>query len=267
MSAYSIWPRAVVRGAAAAFACGALFCGTVYAMRVSPMVVEMTTTGSGTVARVEVENLNTGDLPFETRINRLDFDERGQPVETPADGDFLVFPPQGVLTKGGRQVVRLQWVGGADIPASRAYYLSVNQLPVQLDSNTGQSAQVQIVYHMKALITVAPPGATPNVSATAIRAIEYQPPAVGKEAPPPRVAGVEVTMKNTGRRYAMMSQFRWLFEGTGKDGKPLKLVVSSEDLNRTVGTGYVAGGGGVRVFQLPLIQAFGAGPITLKFLK
>src|SRR3569623_2639292 len=67
------------------------------AMRVSPMVVEMQTTGPRSTARVEVQNVINGVLAFETRITRIDYDAQGKQVETPADNDFLVFPPQGTL--------------------------------------------------------------------------------------------------------------------------------------------------------------------------
>lgn len=242
--------------------------GAVYAMRVSPMIVEMSTVGSDAVARIEVQNLNAGRLPFETRITRLSFDANGVPTETPGDADFIVFPPQGMLPQGARQVVRLQWVGGADIPTSQAYYLSVNQLPIPTEPGVGgQAAQVQVVYHMKALVVVAPPGAEPNVETTSVRQIAYQPPAAKQgDALPPKVPGLEISMRNTGRRHAMMSALKWVLDGKGTDGKPQRILISQEDLNRGIGSGYVAGGGGVRTFQLPIVKEFGTGPITLKFM-
>ncbi len=265
---YSSFQRAAVRSAivATALVAGA---ASVYAMRVSPMIVEMTTTGSDAVARVEVQNLNAGKLPFETRITRLSFDENGVPSETPADADFIVFPPQGMLPQGARQVIRLQWVGGADIPTSQAYYLSVNQLPIPVDpTGAAQAAQVQVVYHMKALVVVAPPNAQPNVSATSVKPIDYQPPAAKQGDPlPPTVPGLEVTMKNTGRRHAMMSALKWIIEGKDTAGKPLRVLLSEEDLNRGIGSGYVPGGGGTRVFRFGVVKAFGPGPINVKFVK
>ena len=54
----------------------------------------------------------------------------------------------------------------------------------------------------------------------------------------------------------MMSGIRWLLEGTGKDGKSLKLVISTDDLNRVVGTGYVPAGGGVPRFSAADHTAF-----------
>jgi fimbrial chaperone protein len=240
-----------------------------YAMRVSPMVLEMESRGSSAVARLEVQNLNQGNLAFETLITRMQFDEQGNVVETPADDDFLVFPPQGVLPAGGRQVVRLQWVGNPDLAASQAYYVSVNQLPVQLQPGESDKlgAQVQIVYHMKALVVVAPPGATPDVAAESVRPTQFQPPAAKEgEALPPTVPGVEIVLQNKGRRHAMMAGLTWRFQGTGLDGKPLRIDVSPEELNRTIGTGYVPALGR-RTFRLPLVDGFGPQPIKLNFVK
>lgn len=230
------------------------------------MVVEMTTSGSGAVARVEVQNLNTGRLPFETRVTRVVFNEKNEPIETPADSDFIVFPPQGMLPQGARQIIRLQWVGG-DIPTSQAYYLSVNQLPIPLEGAPTGQAQVQIVYHMKALVVVAPPAAEPNVAAGSVTPIDYQPPAEKEGDPlPAKVPGVEIVMKNTGNRHAMMAGLRWILDGKGTDGKPLRILVAPEELSRSIGSGYVPGQGS-RTFRFGIPKAFGPGPITVKFAK
>ncbi|VVT22382.1 Fimbrial chaperone protein [Sphingomonas sp. EC-HK361] len=270
--------RAFVRPAFVVSVAAIGLASATYAMRVSPMVVEMTTSGSGAVARVEVQNLNQVNLPFETRITRIDYDDKGNMTETPADGDFLVFPPQGLLPSGARQVVRLQWAGAPDMPASRGYYLSVNQLPIPLapgQESTG--AQVQVVYHMKALVTVAPPKATPKVEFVSAKPIEIEakaPPAIegAKPAPAPtapavKTPGLEIVVRNTGTRYAMMAGAVWTIEGKDTAGKPLKVVKSLEDLNRDIGVGYLAPLGGLRTFQVPTGTAFAPGSVKVRFGK
>lgn len=238
------------------------------AMRVSPMVVEMTSRGSDAIARIEVQNVNPSNLAFETRIYRVTFDDKGKVVETPADDQFLVFPPQAVLPPGSRQVVRLQWAGQADLPASQAFYVSFDQLPVALEPAKTETvaAQVQVVYHMRALVVVAPPGAKPNVQATSVRPIDFtpEPSQSGTQVPPG--PGLEITLRNTGRRHAMMSAFGWRVEGTGIDGKPLRIDISAEELNRAVGTGYVPALG-ERTFRIPVVAAFGPQAIKLSFTK
>lgn len=239
----------------------------VQAMRVSPMVVEMESTGSAATARVEVQNLNRSNLAFETRVTQAVFNADGAITETPRDEDFLVFPPQGVLPQQGRQVIRLQWVGGP-LEASRAYYLSVNQLPVQLEENAaaGAGAQVQILYHMKALVVVAPPGATPNVNVASARVEPFQPPAETQGGPlPAKVPGIAITLKNTGKRHAMMSGLTWIVEGKHVKGEPIRLVLTPEDLNKAIGTGYVAAVDGERTFRIPTPAEFAAGPLSVRF--
>jgi fimbrial chaperone protein len=245
----------------------ALFMTPAIAMRVSPMVVEMESRGADAVARIEVQNINTGKLAFQTRVFRMEIDETGKMTETPADEEFLIFPPQGALSAGGRQVVRLQWVGNPELATSQAYYVSVEQLPVAFEpgSPDGPSAQVQILYNMRALVVVAPPGAKPEVKAASVKQLSYQPPALpgGSAEVPPMVDGVEIVLRNDGRRHAMMANFGWQLEGTDAQGKWLRVDVSPEELNRAVGTGYVPAQG-QRTFRLP-VPGFGQGPIKLSF--
>ncbi len=252
--------------------------GGAWAMRLSPMVVEMTTSGANATARIEVQNINAANLAYETRVTRINYDDKGVMSETPADGDFLVFPPQGVLPPGARQVIRLQWVGDPKLAASRAYYVSVNQLPVALarDQTAATGAQVQVVYHMKALVTVAPPKAAPQVATVSAKpvmiAAKAPPPVPGAAKPttPPAAAapvpGVELVVRNTGTRYAMMAGEPWTLEGTGVDGKPAKVVISTDELSHAIGAGYLAPLGGLRTFQVPTATKF-SGPVKVRFGK
>lgn len=240
-----------------------------FAMRLSPMIVEMGTSGAGGVARIELQNLNPAKLPYEVRVTRIDYHNDGTITETPADDDFLIFPPQGVLLANARQVIRVQWVGPA-LDSSRAYYVAVDQLPVPLDApqapGEAPAAQLQIIYHMKALVVVSPPNATPNVSPVEAHAAPYQPKAVLPNQPPPSpVPGISVTLRNTGKRHAMMGGLVWVVSGTGQDGKPLQVVYTLEQLNALIGSGYIGPVGAERTYSLPTPTAFGPGPLKVRF--
>lgn len=252
----------------------ALSASAASAMRVSPMVVELSSIGSGSTARIEVQNVNPAALPFEARVYRIDFDEQGTVHETPADNDFLVFPPQGILSKDARQVVRLQWVGGT-LDSSRGYYVSINQLPVKLDAVASAGtvgASVQVLYHIKVLATVAPPGSSAKIEVRSAHPTLISAPAaptVGATASaapvgPPQ-PGVEVTVRNSGKRYALMAGSTWTIEGTGVDHHPLKVVLTRDDLNHILGAGYVAALGGQRSFKVPTGKAFADAPIRVRF--
>jgi len=267
------------RGVAALIA-GLLVFTAAWAMRVSPMVSELTTAGAGSAARIEVGNVGTAALPFETRITRMDIDAEGNIVETPADEDFLVFPPQGLVPVSGRQVVRVQWIGEPTIDLSRAYYLWVKQLPVATDPNVpegGGAVAVQVLYTMKALIVVAPPGAEPKVEVVSVRPAMVAPPAPDIDpsltggapvAQPPAEPGVEIVVANSGKRYALMSGATWVIEGTDKVGQPFRLELNSDEVSKTVGVGYLAPGGGRRTFKVPTgVELDSAKPVTLRFAR
>lgn len=251
------------------------------AMRVSPMVAELSTTGVGSAARIEVGNIGSESLPFETLITELSVGPDGEFVEVPADDSFLIFPPQGLVPVNGRQVVRVQWVGEPTLESSRAFYLWVRQLPVSTDVDRpavedNVAVSVQVLYTMKALIVVAPPGAQPEVEVVSANVVDISPPAPevdasltgGEEmAPPPMVPGVEVVVRNTGKRYALMSGATWVLEGTGLDGQPLALTLTSGDIGAAVGVGYLAPGG-TRTFQVPAATPFDpARPVSVRFAR
>lgn len=271
-------PFAAAVAILAAFVLALVIAGAAWAMRVSPMVSELTTTGAGSAARIEVGNVGSASLPFETRITRMDIDADGNMTETDADEDFLVFPPQGVVPVNGRQVVRVQWVGEPNIDTSRAYYLWVRQLPVATDPNTpedGGAVSVQVLYTMKALIVVAPPGAEPKVEVVSVTPAMVAPPApeidpslTNGEAPPPPPAepGVEIVVSNTGKRYALMSGATWILEGVDTSGQPFRREYDSGEISKTVGVGYLAPGGAKRTFKLPTgVELDPAKPVTLRF--
>lgn len=249
-----------------------------WAMRVAPMVAELSTQGAGSVARIEVSNVGNAVLPFETSVTRIEMDDEGNLTETPADEDFLVFPPQGLVPVGGRQVVRVQWVGAPTLDASHAYYLSIRQLPVDMDptqiSEAGGSMTVRMLYNMKALIVVAPPGATPKVEVVSAAPIMIEaaadPEVEGEPAEEPVFQpGVEIVVGNAGKRYALMSGATWIVEGTDKSGQAFRREYGSEDISQLVGVGYLAPLGGKRTFKLPTggVELDPAKPVSVRFAR
>ena len=270
----------------AALVAGLFAISSAWAMRVAPMVSELTTTGAGSTARIEVGNVGSASLPFETKITRIDYNEAGDMVETPGDENFLVFPPQGLVPVGGRQVVRVQWVGEGAVDTSEAYYLWVRQLPVRTERNApeaGGAVSVSVLYTMKALIVVAPPGAKPEVEVVSVRTAMVTPPAptidasltapAEEGAPPPEgapvpVHGVEVVVQNIGKRYALMSGATWTIQGTRATGEPFELRLTGSEVSSLVGVGYLAPAGGRRTFRLPTNVALDdSKPVTVRFSR
>ncbi|WP_292051154.1 MULTISPECIES: fimbria/pilus periplasmic chaperone [unclassified Brevundimonas] len=278
-------PRSVL-AVSALLVASASIGATAWAMRVAPMVSELTTTGVGSAARIEVGNVGAAPMPFETTITRMELDEDENLIETPADENFLVFPPQGIVGVGGRQMVRVQWVGAPNLDASEAYYLWVKQLPINTDVEQSEemvgSASVQVLYTMKALIVVAPEGAEPDVSvvsATPVTMTVSENPEVegievvdeaadGTPAETRTVFGVRVTVENKGRRYALMSGATWTVSGTDVSGQSYVHQFSGEEISQHVGVGFLPPRNGRRNFELPTAVALDASkPINVTFSR
>src|SRR3546814_16179908 len=79
----TVWTKLKRRGLAllAIFAAISAVALPAWAMRVSPMVVEMETRGSDAVARIVVRNINPGNLAFQTRVFRMTTDDDGKMTE------------------------------------------------------------------------------------------------------------------------------------------------------------------------------------------
>lgn len=280
-------PRAVVAFSAALMATAGIG-ATAWSMRVAPMVSELTTVGVGSAARIEVGNVGTSPMPFETSITRMELDEDENLIETPADENFLVFPPQGIVGVGGRQVVRVQWVGAPDLDVSEAYYLWVKQLPISTEversSELAGVASVQVLYTMKALMVVAPEGAEPDVGVVSVEPItmtvEREPEIEGVDevmtegeasdavAGPQTVNGIRVIVRNTGRRYALMSGATWTVTGTDVSGQPYVHQYTNDQVSQHVGVGFLPPRTGRRRFELPTAVALdGSKPIQVTFSR
>jgi fimbrial chaperone protein len=140
---------------------------TAQAMTVSPLQVEMTSTGSRSSARITVINNSAKPLPVEAVIEQLTLDENGKQKTQKAGEEFLILPMQAMIPPGGTQNFRVQWLGEPLLGRSQSYMLFINQIPVKLPQ--GQSG-VQVVTGMGVMVNVAPPKAAPalNVVATSI---------------------------------------------------------------------------------------------------
>jgi P pilus assembly chaperone PapD len=136
----------------------------VEAMTVTPIQVEMTSTGSRSHAQITVVNNSKLPLPVEATIQRATVDQNGSARTAPAGDEFLVMPPQALIAPGATQRFRVQWVGEPVIDKSESFFLYVNQIPVKLPKGT---SGVQTVMSMGVMINVAPPQGEPALHVVA----------------------------------------------------------------------------------------------------
>ncbi|MGB5865220.1 MAG: fimbria/pilus periplasmic chaperone, partial [Sulfitobacter sp.] len=82
-----------------------------HAQRVEPMRFELEPSGNGTQTTLQVTNTRSFPITIEAVPSVLTIDENGDETLTPADDDFLIFPPQVVIAAGKTQSIRVRYIG------------------------------------------------------------------------------------------------------------------------------------------------------------
>ena len=206
------------------------------AARVSPMIVEISPLGRGSVARVELSNPGQTEFPVEVQMFRGVISEAGELELIPADDQFLVFPSQRVVPAQSQQVFRVQYIGEPEIASSEMYYMQIRQIPVNI---TPTESQVQVVVNFNVLVNVIPEGARAEPVVESVR------PAVRDD-----VTGIEVRLANRGTRYFTAGTTPWQIRGTAADGSTVDVRLTAEQVSSTIGVG-VGAPGRARVFFIP----------------
>jgi fimbrial chaperone protein len=226
-----------------AFAIAAAVPVAATATTVSPVVLDLQTTGRGVVANVSVTNTGAGPLTMEIATIPLKPTATGfQPIEgASADDDLLVTPPSSLIPAGKTQTFRVQWIGDPDLTQSKHYYVGVNQLPVKMPE--GQSA-VQVVYNFQVLVSVSAASGKAQLAITG--------------AAPEMVGGkpvAAITVQNSGQAHGYISQHRLKITETSATGAEiLSKTISGSEFQGLIGYGLVASGQ-TRTVNVPLDKA------------
>lgn len=226
--------------------------GTALAMTVQPVMINLTTSGRGMSQTITVENTFATTLPVELRVQELKVTENGVEQTGVDPGDLLVFPPQALIEPGQTQSFRVQYVGDPDLAASKHYYITVAQLPVQLPE--GQSA-IQILYNFQVLVSVGPAGTKPALAITSA--------AIGKntEGKPVPV----ITVGNTSAAHGYLSNGRLRIVQKDAAGKEIfRRSLSGPEIQQTIGFGLI-GANQSRVVQIPIELPSDGGTIDAEF--
>ncbi len=226
------------------FAIAALFIAaslpSANAAQVSPMVVTVTPSGSGSIARLELSNPADVEFPVEVRMFAGEISEAGELELIPADEDFLVFPAQRIVEPNSQQVFRVQFVGEPELAASRVYYAAIRQIPVEFEPGV---SQVQVVVNFNVLVNVVPSGVAPRPQAEI----------VGFETRE-EVNGANVRVYNAGNGTLMAGATAWELRGNAADGTQSSRRLAPDEASRIFGVGVVAPGK-ARLFFVPLDPA------------
>lgn len=202
---------------AAALISGAfLFCTNAEAqsLRVQPMSYDLEPAGSHATQDIRVENVGDRAVPVEVRIVRRHINPDGTERQIPAEDDFIVFPPQGLVQPGSFQTFRARYIG-APLQQSALYLITIAQLPINVEG--GGENGVQFLFNLGTSAIVSPPRAEPRLVVESV-------------APSPEAGKLRITIRNDGNRYARLHNGVWTFASAGRterlEGQPLRTAVN-----------------------------------------
>ncbi|MEQ5789306.1 molecular chaperone [Erythrobacter sp. NFXS35] len=222
------------------------------ASRVSPMIVELEPTGTGSIARIDLVNDGLRDIPYEVQMMRGVITPEGQLELNPADEEFLVFPAQAMIESNSQQVFRIQYVGEGALDRSELYYMAIRQIPVAFEPGV---TEVQMVVNYNVLVNVVPRGSAPEPVVVSARAASRTVPGPQNQAAPDEDAtpieqlGVEIELSNAGNRFFLAGLSRWSITGDVGEA-PFSQSYKGDEASRIIGVGVVAPGA-TRKFFFP----------------
>ncbi len=226
--------------------------GSLVAMTVQPVVINLSTAGRTMSQVVTVENTFATPLPVEIRIQELNLGEDGVQPTGSDPGDLLVFPAQALIQPGQTQTFRVQYVGNPDLARSKHYYVTVAQLPVQMPQ--GQSA-IQILYNFQVLVSVAPTGARPALAVTGAE--------VGRNADGKPVPAITVTNNSPAHGYLSNGRLR-IVQRDAAGHEVFRRSMGGPEIQQTIGFGLI-GAGQTRRVLIPIELPTEAGTVEAQF--
>jgi fimbrial chaperone protein len=232
------WTTVRVACAALALTIGA---SVAWAYQVAPMIYDLSPSGPNATNTIRVKNDGDKPITIELVTEKRDFDETGKEIRTPADDDFVLFPPQAVVAPGKTQAVRVQYVGAPDIAKSVMYSVMVKQVPVKLP-NTGPSG-VQFVFNFGTVANVVPKDAKAVVNVVSVL---------------PAAGGYQLRLRNSGNKYANLSVGRVMLGGGASD-----VAFGGDDWRKALGPSWLLPGHD-RLIKIPAQSGLGK-TVTARF--
>lgn len=119
-----------------------------YGFSVIPMFLDMSPNGNNSRATLTVANSSPHPMPVQASADELTMDMNGGVATRSAKSDFVIFPPQAIISPHGKQTFRIQWRGSPALNIGKTYQINVAQVMASDNrpekGNEGVSLGVQI---------------------------------------------------------------------------------------------------------------------------
>ncbi|MBX2865207.1 MAG: fimbria/pilus periplasmic chaperone [Leptolyngbyaceae cyanobacterium MAG.088] len=226
---------------------------TTLALQFNPLSQVFAPIGSDSTQSYEVVNDTDEPIAVEVSMVSTEINLTGEENFTPAEDDFLIYPPQMILAPDEVQTVRVTWLGDPAPAQELTYRLIAEQLPINLldpEAEVPNRTRGEIKLNFRYITTVfiRPPGVVSDVSLVSVE------PAVVDSGE----TKLLVTFANHGNGNARLND--WQLELVGQ-GQTVQLT---PDLAREI-RGRVVLAGQQRQFELAWPEGLPVGNVTATF--
>ena len=209
---------------------------------VEPLFLEIAPSQS---AAIRVRNTSEDAIPVEVLVFKRDVDAAGNQTRTPADDDFIIFPPQASLKASATQVFRLRPLDSTKTN-SQSYYISFRQVPAQLEPTDQNGARVQVVFSFDAAVHVVPRKAKSSVNLLAARASKMSVKEATGEVKSLKngrqvdvmaevsVPAIEIKIENNGNKYLYINEQEFTATVTDSSGSTSTHKWVNDDVSKHV---------------------------------
>ncbi len=237
-----------------AFVAAAFSAATAFAMAVTPVIIDMNSTGKKAVTDITVDNTAVGDIPVAISVTEAFISENGEVKTQAADEMFQIYPPQALIKPNAKQKFKVRWIGDPALQKGRTFIFSVAQQPVKLPE--GMSG-IQILYNFEVLVSVSPEKGQPEIKIEDVNFQEVE----GKR----RLA---INVQNIGIAHGYLSGAKIKFEAKNNAGEVVwTKTIEPEEIGQNIGAGILQPGA-KRKFVLPFDIPEGGEKVTatLKYI-
>jgi P pilus assembly chaperone PapD len=159
------------------------------------MTIELSPSGSGTVASFRIENDSNDPIALVISVLSRSVDKEGIEQNNPVGSDFVVLPSRVVLEPRTTRIIKVQWRGLPQLDFERAFRVVVEQVPVVFSENSVSG--IQIMFSYRASLYVVPAGAQANLILEGLIPVVVE----GQ-------AGFIATIRNIGNKHAIIKTAR-----------------------------------------------------------
>jgi fimbrial chaperone protein len=196
------------------------------AFKLTPITMEFGTAGRGAnqAFRVENESSNTVAVQISMLSRQMGLD--GSETNTPADDDFVVYPPQVLLKPRQVQTVRVKWVGNPKPEKELAYRILAEQLPINLEKEKQSGAKINLLVRYLGSVYIVPKAVKADV---VLESAVAQTDAAGKRR-------IELIFHNQGTAHTILRDLRLKIQAGDKT-----IELEAEALPNMAGENLLAG--------------------------